>query len=199
MVGLTIDSKLMLQSAFWLYNASSILHFSPSRGDEASRDNNADMCSEHVQTDFRPRYYVNCVRLYLFERIASMETSDMSQPLNGSISKEQSELHMAEEESSRLLDLANTIQAQVADLQKYLTNSQQPNPSFEGKGTTVDFKGIDDTRSSVLESLTELQDLLLTPKELLRLQAVSTNTPKLQRSRSNNTRIASKFAKPPRN
>lgn len=97
----------------------------------------------------------------------------MSQPLNGSISKEQSELHMAEEESSRLLDLANTIQAQVTEIQKYLTNTQQPDPSFEGGGQSVDFNGVDDTRSSVLEKLTELKDLLLTPLELLRLQAVS--------------------------
>ena len=73
---------------------------------------------------------------------------------------------------SRLLELAEKIQAQVKDIQNYLNETEQPNPSFEGTAKKVEFSGVDDTRSACIESLTELQDLLLTPKELLHAQAV---------------------------
>ena len=99
---------------------------------------------------------------------------DLSQPLNGSITKESSEGHMVDgdSETTRLLKLANNIQAQVTEIQKYLTQTNQPNPSFEGQSQPVNFEGVDDTRSAVLENLTELQDLLSTPRELLHAQTV---------------------------
>ena len=104
--------------------------------------------------------------------ITGMAMDDISQPLNGSISKEQSELHMVDEEPSRLLDLVNAIQTQVAEIQKHLTRTEQPNPSFDCQAKAIDFEGVEDTRSSVLDNLIELQDLLMTPRELLHVQAV---------------------------
>ncbi|KAK3681913.1 hypothetical protein LTR37_020756 [Vermiconidia calcicola] len=70
-------------------------------------------------------------------------------------------------EMSRLLELANAIQAQVTEMQKHLTETGQPDPSFDGQTKATDYKGIDDTRSAVLENLTHLQELLMTPQELL--------------------------------
>ena len=78
-------------------------------------------------------------------------------------------------EMSRLLELANAIQAQVTEMQKHLTETGQPDPSFDGQTKATDYKGIDDTRSAVLENLTHLQELLMTPQELLFTPAVCTN------------------------
>ena len=76
-------------------------------------------------------------------------------------------------DTSRLLELANAIQAQVAEIQKHLSETGQPNPSFDGKAEKVDFGSLDDTRIATLENLTQLQDLLYTPFELLQSKAVS--------------------------
>ena len=108
-----------------------------------------------------------------------------------SVSKEQSELYMAESEAdldeskeaetevetetSRLLELANTIQAQVTQIQKYLTETKQPNPRFEATEPLIDWEGIDDTRSDCIENLAQLTDLLMTPREALHSQAVIIN------------------------
>ena len=70
-------------------------------------------------------------------------------------------------ETSKLLQLANTIQAQVSEIQKHLTETKQSDPEFDGQVETTDWDGIDDTRSAALENLTQLQDLLMTPRELL--------------------------------
>ena len=74
---------------------------------------------------------------------------------------------------SRLVELANSIQKQVFEVQEHLTATGQGDPSFDGQVQPTDFEGVDETRSAVLENLTELQDLLSTPRELLRAQMVS--------------------------
>ena len=76
-------------------------------------------------------------------------------------------------ETSDLLNLANNIQSQVAKIQKYLTETGQPDPSFDGQAQPTDWHGVDDTRSAVLQNLVELQDLLSTPAELLQTVTVS--------------------------
>jgi hypothetical protein len=116
---------------------------------------------------------------------------DMNGPPDFSISKERAEEYMADEpepeaeakpeeelETSRLLELANSIQAQVSQIQQYLTKTNQPNPQFEADTplTNWDGDGIDDTRSACLENLAQLQDLLMTPREILHTQAVSSKT-----------------------
>lgn len=78
-----------------------------------------------------------------------------------------------ETETSTLLELANTIQAQVTQIQKYLTETRQHNPRFEATSPAIEWDGIDDTRSDCLENLTQLTDMLMTPKEILHTQAVS--------------------------
>ena len=70
-------------------------------------------------------------------------------------------------ETSKLLQLANTIQAQVSEIQKHLMETKQSDPEFDGQVETTDWDGTDDTRSAALENLTQLQDLLMTPRELL--------------------------------
>ena len=109
-----------------------------------------------------------------------MNGSPINGTLGGTTSKDRSELYMVEEaeektneEPSRLLDLANAIQAQVAQIQKYLTATNQPNPRFEASSPLVNWDGIDDTRSACLENLTQLQDSLMTPREMLHSQTVS--------------------------
>jgi hypothetical protein len=127
----------------------------------------------------------------LFERLQSQVEvepgmGDMNGPPDFSISKERAEEYMADEpepeaesraeeelETSRLLELANSIQAQVSQIQQYLTKTKQPNPRFEADTPLTDWDGIDDTRSACLENLTQLQDLLMTPREILHTQAVS--------------------------
>jgi hypothetical protein len=105
-----------------------------------------------------------------------------------SVSKDRSELYMAESEAdvdeakgvetetetetSRLLELANTIQTQVAQIQKHLTETKQPNPRFEATEPLIDWDGVDDTRSDCIENLVQLTDLLMTPREVLHSQAV---------------------------
>lgn len=103
-----------------------------------------------------------------------------------SVSKDRSEEYMAESEAdldepkemqvsaetSRLLELANTIQAQVTQIQEYLTKTKQPNPRFEATEPLVNWKGIDDTRSDCIEALAQLTDMLMTPRETLHSQAV---------------------------
>ena len=121
---------------------------------------------------------------------------DLNGPLGGTTSKDRSELYMAEEpdepeinheetnatqnnetkstqhERTRLLELANNIQAQVTQIQKYLTETNQPNPRFEASSPAINWDGADDIRSACLENLTQLQDLLMTPRELLQSQTV---------------------------
>lgn len=117
---------------------------------------------------------------------------DINGPFGGTTSKDRSELYMAEDadehenenETSRLLELANSIQAQVAQIQKYLTETKQANPWFEASSPLVDWErrpDVDDLRSACLENLTQLQDLLMTPRELLHSQTVSHNCYKTQK------------------
>ena len=75
-------------------------------------------------------------------------------------------------EPSRLLELANAVQSHVVTLQKYLADCGQAEPSFDAQRPTPDFEGIDDIRSLILEDLAELQDLLMTPRELLQSRPV---------------------------
>ena len=91
---------------------------------------------------------------------------------NGSIEKDQSDAQVVEPKDSRLLELANSIQVQVTEIQKHLTETGQPGPDFDASSPPTDFGGIYDSRDSVLENLSELQDLLLTPRELLHTQCV---------------------------
>ena len=70
-------------------------------------------------------------------------------------------------DSSRLISLANTIQAKVLAIHNHLVSSGQTDPTFDGQVPNTDYSGIDDTRAAVLESLTELHDLLSTPREIL--------------------------------
>lgn len=86
-------------------------------------------------------------------------------------------------ERGRLLKLANSIQVQVSEIQKYLTETNQPDPSFDGQAKLVDFSGVDDVRSDALEKITELQDLLYTPHEMLSTKAVSRFDPICPRER----------------
>ena len=69
---------------------------------------------------------------------------------------------------STLLALAGTIQSHTTQIHDYLKATGQPDPSFDVSSPDVDFKGVEDVRMKVLEALIELQELLLTPKELLR-------------------------------
>jgi O6-methylguanine-DNA--protein-cysteine methyltransferase len=69
--------------------------------------------------------------------------------------------------SSRILDLATTIQSQVHKIHQHLEASGNGDPSFDGQAPYIEFYGINDTRAAVLENLTELIDLLSTPTEIL--------------------------------
>ena len=82
--------------------------------------------------------------------------------------------------TSKLLELASSIQAQVSQIQKHLTKTNQSNPQFESSSPLTNWDGIDDTRSACLENLTQLQDLLMTPREILHTQAVSPHQTKRQ-------------------
>lgn len=72
-------------------------------------------------------------------------------------------------ETSHLIELAKGIQAQVAELHQGLAQSGQPDPSFDLDAPTLDFAaaGVQDLRTSLLDQIQELHDLLLTPIELL--------------------------------
>jgi hypothetical protein len=76
-------------------------------------------------------------------------------------------------EKTKLLELANKIKEQVTEIQNYLEESNQPNPSFTSTDEPVNYDGIDDIRAEALHNLMELQELLYTPKELLHSQNVS--------------------------
>lgn len=69
---------------------------------------------------------------------------------------------------SHLVNLANTIQSQVLVIHNHLAKYGQADPSFDGQAPETSYSGIDETRASVLEALTELHDLLSTPREILR-------------------------------
>jgi hypothetical protein len=71
-------------------------------------------------------------------------------------------------DSSRLVSLASTIQAKVLEIHNHLESSGQADPSFDSQVPYTNYSGIDDTRASVLDSLTELQDLLSTPQDILK-------------------------------
>lgn len=73
----------------------------------------------------------------------------------------------------RLLKLVNTLQSQIQSIQKHLTETNQPEPSFVGTEDPTDYDGIDDTRYAALESILELQELLTTPRETLVAEKVS--------------------------
>ncbi len=77
------------------------------------------------------------------------------------------------ESKPRLLELVNTLQTQIQSVQEYLTETNQRDPSFVGTETPTDYDGIDDTRGAALENLLELQELLMTPREILVAQTVS--------------------------
>ncbi|KAK3613592.1 hypothetical protein LTR56_027789 [Elasticomyces elasticus] len=68
---------------------------------------------------------------------------------------------------SRLLDLTSILQAHVATIHNHLLSTNQPEPSFSIKTPDPDFTGIEPTRFAALEALTDLRDLLSTPRELL--------------------------------
>ena len=71
-------------------------------------------------------------------------------------------------DTSNLLALAATIQSHTTQIHEHLKATGQADPSFNVATPDVDFKGVEDVRSKVLEALIELQELLLTPSELLR-------------------------------
>ena len=71
-------------------------------------------------------------------------------------------------DNSTLLALAATIQSHTTQIHEYLEATRQADPSFDVRSPDVDFKGVEDVRLKVLEALIELQELLLTPRELLR-------------------------------
>jgi hypothetical protein len=74
----------------------------------------------------------------------------------------------------QLIKLMETIQQQVTELQNYLTESEQPDPTFLGTQPPTKWTdAIDDTRSEALHNIIELQELLMTPKELLHSQSVN--------------------------
>lgn len=68
-------------------------------------------------------------------------------------------------EKSHLLHLLETVQLEVTAVHDYLVAADQPQPVFDGP--EPDYSGIDGTRVSALEALTELRDLILTLRELL--------------------------------
>lgn len=72
-------------------------------------------------------------------------------------------------QQSHLVELATNIQTQVAELQKQLAASGQSDPSFDPNDPPTDFAaaGVQDLRTSLLDQIDELKDLLLTPMELL--------------------------------
>jgi Mg2+ and Co2+ transporter CorA len=75
-----------------------------------------------------------------------------------------------------LLKLVEKIQQQVTEIQNYLTETSQPDPSFIGTQPPTKWTdAIDDTRSETLHNIIELQELLMTPKELLHTQSVTTH------------------------
>lgn len=69
--------------------------------------------------------------------------------------------------TSRLLDLANSLHARIAEIQKHLSDTGKLDPTFDGQEEPTDWTDIDDTRAAALEDLTELRDLLSTPRELV--------------------------------
>lgn len=71
-------------------------------------------------------------------------------------------------DTSVLLALAATIQSHTTQIHEHLKANGQADPSFDAGSLDVDFKGVEDVRLNVLEALIELQELLLTPRELLR-------------------------------
>ncbi|KAF4626661.1 hypothetical protein G7Y89_g11497 [Cudoniella acicularis] len=71
---------------------------------------------------------------------------------------------------SRLVKLANTIQAQVLAIHSHLATSRQADPPFDGQAPDTSYDGIDDIKASALENLTELHDLLST-REILQDRA----------------------------
>jgi O6-methylguanine-DNA--protein-cysteine methyltransferase len=71
-------------------------------------------------------------------------------------------------DSSRLVSLASTIQAKVLEIHNHLVSSGQTDPSFDSQVPYTNYSSINDTRASVLDCLTELQDLLSTPQEILK-------------------------------
>ena len=79
-----------------------------------------------------------------------------------------------ETDTTRLWELSYTVGVQVSEIQRCLLESGQQHLTFEGRAKPTDFSGIEDVRSAVLENLTELQELLLTPQELLHAYAVGT-------------------------
>jgi hypothetical protein len=69
--------------------------------------------------------------------------------------------------SSHILDLAITIQSQVLKIHEHLEASGNGGPTFDGQAPDIEFDGVNDTRTAALENLTELIDLLSTPREIL--------------------------------
>lgn len=72
----------------------------------------------------------------------------------------------------RLLQLVDALRSHVQSIQEHLTNTSQLDPGFVCTPTRTDYDAVDDTRIAALENLLELQDLLMTPRELLVAQAV---------------------------
>lgn len=77
------------------------------------------------------------------------------------------------ERQCRLLTLTLKIHSRVHDIETYLSATSQPNLNFIGSAPSVDFSCIDDVRSAVLEDILELQELLMTPREVLVKENVS--------------------------
>lgn len=73
---------------------------------------------------------------------------------------------------STLLDLAARISTGVETIQAHLDATHQPSPLFDATYPAVDLKGVDDARNAVLDLAIELQELLMTPKEILLAQTV---------------------------
>lgn len=71
-------------------------------------------------------------------------------------------------DTSTLLALAATIQSHTTQIHEHLKANGQADPSFDVGSPDVDFKSVEHVRLKVLEALIELQELLLTPRELLR-------------------------------
>jgi hypothetical protein len=76
---------------------------------------------------------------------------------------------------SSLIDLADRIQSAVQQLQTHLTTTLQSDPNLLNTTSVVDWTDADDTRCAVLEDILELQELLMTPKEVLLKETVSTD------------------------